>query len=80
MILSGLLGNYADMFLLSDGSKGYLQLDYLNIRQLSSAFFNLCSLLNYIGLILLITAIIRNPGDIKKLFSKKIIAETQSIQ
>jgi lipoprotein signal peptidase len=80
LILSGLAGNYVDMFLLSEGSKDYLQLDYLNISKLSSAFFNLCSLLSYIGLTVLITAIIRNPGDIKKVFSRQKTVENKSIQ
>jgi lipoprotein signal peptidase len=71
LILSGLAGNYIDMFLLSEGSKDYLQLDYLNISKLSPAFFNLSSLLSYIGLAVLITAIIRNPGDIKNYFYLK---------
>lgn len=80
LILSGLIGNYADMFLLSGGNKDYLQLDYLNISNLSSAFFNLCSLLSYIGLALLTTAIIRNPGDIRKLFLRQKNVEKKSIQ
>lgn len=70
-IIVGLLGNYIDMFLFSDGNKQYIQMDYLNVGMLSSSFFNLSSLLTYAGLILLIIAIFKKPGDLKLIFSRK---------
>jgi len=70
-IILGLLGNYIHMFLFSDGNKQYIQMDYLNIRTLSSSFFNLSSLLTYSGFVLLIIAIIKKPGGLKLVFSRK---------
>lgn len=70
-IILGLLGNYIDMFLFSGSNKQYIQMDYLNIRALSSSFFNLSSLLTYAGFVLLIIALIKKPGDLKLVFSGK---------
>lgn len=70
-IILGLLGNYIDMFLFSGGNKQYIQMDYLNVDILSSSFFNLSSLLTYAGLVLFIIALIKKPGDLKLVFSRK---------
>lgn len=70
-IFFGLLGNYADKLLLSNGEKGYVRMDYLAVPPLSSAFFNLCTVLCYVGWLLLIIAVIKNFGDAKKIFFQK---------
>lgn len=70
-IFMGIVGNYLDRFLLSNGQAGYVQMDYIYIEAFSSAFFNLSSLLCYAGAIILIIAILNNFKDIKKIFSRR---------
>lgn len=73
-IFFGIIGNYIDKFLFSKGENGYVQMDYLSINYFSS-FFNLSSLLYYIGWVSLIIAIIKNFKDLKKIFSRGVKQE-----
>jgi len=69
MIIAGWAGNYFDKLFFSTSSS-YQHLDYLSFTIVSDAFTNLSSLMNLLGWILLLLAVIFKFKDFKKIFER----------